>query len=181
MNTSNRPASNRAASNRTATVAAAVLIGLGILFLAMNLLDISFGKIWPIIFVIIGLGFYAPILIVPQARPALAALFIPGTVMLGLGAIFFYNIIFDDWGAWAYVWALIPASVGIGLILAARIGSWGGQVQTVGLWMVLISGAVFSLMAMFLGSRNFGAIGPIVLILVGAWLLFRAMPRSNPV
>ena len=38
-----------------------------------------------------------------------------------------------------------------------------------------------SLMAMFLGSRNFGAIGPIVLILVGAWLLFRAMPRSNPV
>jgi hypothetical protein len=173
--------SNRAASNRTATVAATVLIGLGVVFLAFNLLDISFGKIWPIIFVVIGLGFYAPILTMPQARPALAALFIPGSVMLGLGVIFFYNVIFDDWGSWAYIWAMIPASVGLGLILAARIGGWGGQVQTVGLWMALISVAVFSLMAMFFGSRNFGAIGPIVLILAGAWLLFRAMQRSTPV
>ena len=166
------------ASNRAATVTAVLLIGLGILFLAINLLGLDFSRIWPIIFLIIAAGFYLPVFFAPVAREGLAALFIPGTIMLGLGLIFFYNTLFDDWGSWAYIWTLIPASVGVGLVLAAKAGGWGSGVTSVGLWMALISVAVFGLLAMLFGSRVFGTLGPIILIGAGVLLLIRSFQRS---
>ena len=150
-----------------------ILIGLGILFLAVNFLDIDLGRVWPLIFFVIGAGFYTPVLLMPQARAGLAALFIPGTIMIGLGVIFLYNTLTGDWGSWAYAWSLIPAFVGIGLILASRFGRWQGDTARAGLWMALGSAAVFSVLAMFFGSRTFGAIGPILLIGLGVLLLFR--------
>ena len=35
--------------NRPSSVVAAILIGLGLLFLAFNFLDIDLGKVWPLI------------------------------------------------------------------------------------------------------------------------------------
>ncbi len=160
--------------NRPSSVVAVILIGLGILFLAVNFLDIDLGRVWPLIFFVIGAGFYAPVLLMPQARAGLAALFIPGTIMIGLGVIFFYNTLTGDWGSWAYAWSLIPAFVGIGLILATRFGQWQGDTARAGTWMALGSAAVFSVLAMFFGSRTFGAIGPILLIGLGVLLLFRS-------
>ena len=165
-------------SNRTPIVAAGLLIGLGILFLAINLLGIDFGRVWPIIFIVIAIGFYLPAILLPEARAALAALFIPGTIMLGLGLIFFYNTLTGDWESWAYAWSLIPAFVGLGMIFAARIGNWGQALVTVGLWLALIGGAIFGIMAMLFGSQAFSAIGPIVLIVLGVLMLFRSMQRS---
>jgi hypothetical protein len=160
--------------NRPSSVVAVILIGLGILFLAVNFLDIDLGRVWPLIFFVIGAGFYTPVLLMPQARAGLAALFIPGTIMIGLGVIFFYNTLTNDWGSWAYAWSLIPAFVGIGLILASRFGRWQGDTARAGTWMALGSAAVFSVLAMFFGSRTFGAIGPILLIGLGVLLLFRS-------
>jgi hypothetical protein len=164
--------------NRPSSVVAVILIGLGILFLAVNFLDIDLGRVWPLIFFVIGAGFYTPALLMPQARAGLAALFIPGTIMIGLGVIFFYNTLTGDWGSWAYAWSLIPAFVGIGLILASRFGHWQGDTARAGTWLALGSAAVFSVLAMFFGSRTFGAIGPILLIGLGVLLLFRSSRAS---
>ncbi len=164
--------------NRPSSVVAVILIGLGILFLAVNFLDIDLGRVWPLIFFVIGAGFYTPVLLMPQARAGLAALFIPGTIMIGLGVIFFYNTLTGDWGSWAYAWSLIPAFVGIGLILASRFGQWQGDTARAGTWLALGSAAVFSVLAMFFGSRTFGAIGPILLIGLGVLLLFRSSRAS---
>lgn len=165
--------------NRPSSVVAVILIGLGLLFLAFNFLDIDLGKTWPLIFFVIGAGFYAPVMLMPQARAGLAALFIPGTILIGLGVIFTYNVITDDWGSWAYAWSLIPAFVGIGLILASRFGRWQGDSLRAGLGLAIGSGAVFSILAMFFGSRTFGAIGPVLLIGLGVLLLFRASRGST--
>ena len=159
--------------NRPSSVVAAILIGLGLLFLAFNFLDIDLGRVWPLIFFVIGAGFYMPALLRPQARAGLAALFVPGTIMIGLGVIFMYNTLTDDWGSWAYAWTLIPAFVGLGLIFAARLGRWQGDSGRAGLWLALGSATVFSVLAMFFGSRTFGTIGPVLLIGLGVWLLFR--------
>ena len=159
--------------NRPSSVVAAILIGLGLLFLAFNFLDIDLGRVWPLIFFVIGAGFYMPALLRPQARAGLAALFVPGTIMIGLGVIFMYNTLTGDWGSWAYAWTLIPAFVGLGLIFASRLGRWQGDSARAGLWLALGSATVFSVLAMFFGSRTFGSIGPVLLIGLGVWLLFR--------
>ncbi len=161
-------------AQRKPITAATILIGVGVLFLIINFFGIDFGRIWPLIFLVIGAAFYIPIVLLPEARAALAALFIPGTILIGLGLIFFYNTLSGDWDSWAYMWTLIPAFVGIGLILAARAGGWANTIVTTGLWLALGSGALFSLIAMFAGSQAFGAIGPLVLIAIGVLFLIRA-------
>ena len=163
--------------NRGSIVVGGILILIGAIFLFVNVFQINFGQIWPIIFFIIGAGFYLPVLLMPNERQNLAGLLIPGTILFGLGAIFFYNIFTDNWGSWAYIWALIPASVGLGLLLAARVGHWGGDTMKVGFWMFVISTGVCLVLAAFFGGGNAGLIGAILLIVLGVVLLIQSMRR----
>ena len=162
---------------RGSIVVGGILVLIGAIFLFVNVFQIDFGEIWPIIFFIIGAGFYLPVLLMPRDRQNLSGLLIPGTILFGLGAIFFYNILADDWGSWAYIWTLIPASVGLGLLFAARVGNWGGDTMRVGLWMFVISTAVCLVLAAFFGGGNAGLIGAILLIGLGAFLLIRSIRR----
>jgi hypothetical protein len=172
------PAVEPAASNSRATVVVGgILILIGAIFLFVNVFQINFGQIWPIIFFIIGAGFYVPVLLMPRDRQNLAGLLIPGTILFGLGTIFFYNIFADNWGSWAYIWTLIPASVGLGLLLAARVGHWGGDTLKVGFWMFVISTGVCLILAAFFNGGNVGSIGAILLIGLGVFLLIRSIRR----
>jgi len=163
--------------NRASVVVGGILILIGAIFLFVNVFHINFGQVWPIIFFIIGAGFYLPVLFMPRERQNLAGLLIPGTILFGLGVIFFYNILATNWGSWAYIWTLVPASVGLGLLLAARVGHWGGDTMKVGFWMFVIStGACFILAAFFSGG-NVGAIGAILLIGLGVVLLIQSIRR----
>ena len=172
------PAAPVAAGNpRGSVVAGGILILIGAVFLVVNVLHIDFGKIWPVIFFIIAGGFYLPVLMMPNDRKNLSGLLIPGTILAGLGVIFFYNTLSDDWGSWAYIWTLIPASVGLGLLLAARVGEWGGDTMKVGFWMFIISIAACLILAAFFGGGNASAIGAILLIGLGLYLLIRSIRR----
>ncbi len=163
--------------NRASVVIGGILILIGAIFLFVNVFHIDFGQVWPIIFFIIGAGFYLPVLLMPRDRQNLAGLLVPGTILFGLGTIFFYNIFADNWGSWAYIWALIPASVGLGLLFAARVGNWGGDTMKVGFWMFVISTGVCLILAAFFGGGNVGAIGAILLIVLGVFLLIQSIRR----
>ncbi len=164
--------------SRTSVVVGGILILIGgDLSLALNVFHIDFGQVWPIIFFIIGAGFYLPVLLMPRDRQNLAGLLVPGTILFGLGVIFFYNIFADNWGSWAYIWTLIPASVGLGLLLAARVGHWGGDTMKVGFWMFVISTGVCFILAAFFSGGNVGAIGAILLIGLGVVLLIQSIRR----
>jgi hypothetical protein len=167
----------KTSDSRTSIVIGGILIVLGGIFLALNVFRIDFGQVWPILFFIIGAGFYLPVLLMPHDRQNLAGLLIPGTILFGLGTIFFYNIFADNWGSWAYIWTLIPASVGLGLLLAARVGNWGGDTMKVGFWMFVISTGVCLILASFFGGGNAGAIGAILLIVLGVFLLIQSIRR----
>jgi hypothetical protein len=172
------PASETSTSNsRTSVAIGGILILIGAIFHFVNVLHINFGQVWPIIFFIIGAGFYLPVLLMPRDRRNLAGLLVPGTIMFGLGVIFFYNILAANWGSWAYIWTLIPASVGLGLLLAARVGHWGGDTLKVGFWMFVISTGVCFVLAAFFNGGNVGSIGAILLIGLGVVLLIQSIWR----
>ena len=158
-------------------IAGSLLILIGAIFLVFNVLHIDFGKVWPIIFFIIAAGFYLPVLLMPAERKNLSGLLIPGTILTGLGVIFFYNTLSGDWGSWAYIWALIPASVGLGLFFAARVGKWGDDTMKGGFWMFVISAAICLIMAAFFNGGNVGALGAILLIGLGVYLLLQSVRR----
>ncbi len=172
------PTSGATSTSRGSIIAGSILVLLGAVFLAFNVLRIDFGKVWPIIFFIIAAGFYLPVLLMPNERKNLSGLLIPGTILAGLGVIFFYNTLTDDWSSWAYIWTLIPAAVGLGLLLAARVGQWGGDVMKVGFWMFVISAAVCLILAALFGGGNAGAIGAVLLIGLGVYLLIQSMRRN---
>jgi hypothetical protein len=164
-------------TDRSSTIVAFALIGLGALFLLFNLTGLDLGRTWPAIFFVIAAGFYLPPIVWPSARPGLAALFIPGSVVLMLGLIFFYNTLTEDWASWAYAWTLIPGGVGLGLALAARFGEWGRGTLWVGIWMIVGSVAVFGFFGTLFGGTALRAIGPAALIAVGLLLLWRSLAR----
>jgi len=165
-------------TDRSGTVVAVVLIGLGVLFLAFNLIPgLDIGQMWPIIFFLIAGAFYLPAIVWPSERKALAGLYIPASIMLVLGLIFLYDTITGDWGSWAYMWTLIPGGVGLGLALGSRIGGWGRDTMQVGIWMMVGSLVAFAFFGLFFGSALIRTIGPLLLIAGGALLLLRALRR----
>lgn len=167
---------------RGRVVAAIFLIGLGVVLFGLNFFPtLKAGITWPVIFFIFTAAFYLPPLIWPEARQGLAALFIPGSVMLVLGSIFSYNMFSGDWESWSYIWALIPAGVGFGLMLAAWIGQWGKSTMWAGLWIMLSSVTVFSILSALFGSVTLKSVGPVLLIFSGIMLIVQTLikPFTN--
>jgi hypothetical protein len=162
-------------TNRPNLFLAVVLIGIGLIFLILNLIPgMDLRRTWPVIFFVLSAGFFLPAFVWPEARRGLAGMFIPGAILAALGLIFIYNSLSGEWSSWAYAWTVIPAGVGLGLFLASVYGGWGRTVSWVGIWMMLASLAIFSLLAaLFGGGSILSIVGPVVLILIGVLLLVR--------
>ena len=160
--------------NRGSILGAILLIGMGILFLLLNLGGVSVEKTWPIIFLALGAICCLPPLLWPDLRGWLAGFCIPGGILLSLGAIFIYNTLSGDWASWGYAWILLNSGVGLGLVLAAWMGGWGREMAAIGWWMFIISAAVFSIFATLFGGSVLKAAGPVVLILCGVWMAVRS-------
>lgn len=168
-------------NTRGSLVAGIILIGLGVLFFLFNVIPgFHIGALWPMIFVLLAAGFFIPPLLWPQQRQGLSGLFIPGSIMLMLGLIFFYNTFTNDWASWAYAWTLIPGGVGLGLWLGSWYGRWGKDSMLTGQWMLAISVLVFGLFGMLFGSPALKIAGPILLILGGVLLMVRAFRKPQP-
>jgi len=160
-------------TNKGSVILAGGLIGIGVLFLAINLLP-GVQATWPILFFIIAAMFFLPPFIWTDARRGLSGLMIPGAIFTVLGLIFTYNTLTGDWVSWAYAWTLIPGGVGRGLALAAQYGGWGKGTTWVGVWLGLGSVAVFSIFAALVGGPVLRAVGPALLIVLGLVFLLRS-------
>src|SRR4029079_19342211 len=100
----------------------AVLVGLGILFLLVQLFDFQFGQwLWPLIIIIPGLFCFVGMVL--GGKPA-GPLAIPGSIVTTIGLLLFYQNTFNHFESWAYAWALIPFAVCIGLVIN---GTWSEQ------------------------------------------------------
>lgn len=170
---------------RSGLVGGAILVALGMTFLFQRTIHLDFnivGLAWP--FFIIGPGLLLFTLMILGGRGA-GSLAIPASVVTTIGLILLGQSIFDYYESWAYVWALIPTAVGVGMAIG---GFWDGKRQLVrvglgmvsgGLTMFLIFGSFFELF--IFGRGHLGAyVWPVVLIAVGlALLLGRSRSRAT--
>jgi hypothetical protein len=110
---------------------------------------------------------------------SIGPLAIPGTILSGLGLLLAWQNLNGAWDSWAFAWPLIPAFVGLGLLLAflrSRV------MRTIGLSMLAWSLVVFALFGIFFAGH--GALiflWPVILILAGVVVLFQAFLVRSPV
>ena len=131
---------------------------------------------WP--WYIIGAG---AIFIFFSLLSGIGGLAIPGTIIGTVGGILYYQSITGDWESWSFAWALVPAAVGLGIILGSLIeGHWRGI--RAGLWVMVINLGLF---VVFWGAfrRNSTALAtywPVIVIAFGVLLLVQAFfPRKQ--
>lgn len=146
-------------------VAGIFLIILGLVFLAGNIFAVS-GS-----FLFLGLGIAFLIARVVTGRRGFA---VPSGILLGFGAFVALNasgLLLDETGAWFFVF------LGLGFALVYVIG-W----QFDRYWPLFPAVALLAFGALLLGVTgvlpvafvaNVAALWPIILILIGAWLVFR--------
>lgn len=134
---------------------------------------------WPVWVIGIGISFF--LLAVIARVPGLA---VPAAIVAGIGGILYYQNQTGDWGSWAYAWALIPGFVGIGIFLSDLMEGRLAHGLREGLRLVVISALMFAVFGAFLGGPDYlGDYWPILLILVGLWMLGRGLffPRRSVV
>jgi hypothetical protein len=164
---------------RSSFAGAILLIGVGLFYLAVAMLpavkELAYGReTWPYQVIALGLLFY-----VAGILAFSPALFIPATIITGLGGILYYQNITGNWASWAYMWALLPGFAGLGLLLFGLFGRKMGAIIG-GLW-CLFSGLIFfSIFGLAFGHLPYmDKVWPLAIILLGFFLLLRAIRRKN--
>ena len=76
---------------------------------------------WPVLFIGLSLFFLVPGILGGPNRRLRAGMMIPGALLAGVGAALLYTSLTDRWGAWAYLWSVLPFSFGLGMYGAGWI------------------------------------------------------------
>jgi hypothetical protein len=167
-----------ASRRRTNLIGGIILILAGALFLAVQLLPglvppFNIVISWPLI--VVGVGVLLLVFGILVSSPGMA---VPACIVSGIGAILYYQNLTGDWGSWAYAWTLIPGFTGVGIILAGLLGGTFKQSLRDGGGLIVISVIMFAIFSSFLGGPHIlGVYWPVLIILLGLWLLIRAFLR----
>jgi len=149
-----------------------LLVVFGILLLAREIWP-QFFPDWDWPFIIIGLGVVFLLWAIFSGAGGLA---VPGSILAGLGGIFYYQNLTGDWESWTYIWALIPGFVGLGVILSGIIDRNYKEAFSGGLILLLISGVLFFAFGQAFGLQpEITKYWPALLILLGLIALVRAL------
>jgi len=162
-------------SANTESLVGALLVGGGLLLLLLRL----FGRddlLWPFFIIVPGLALAGAAIFSGWRSKQMAS---AGLVIAGIGLILLVQAIFDYHRSWAYAWTLLPLAGGAGLLLYGWQHGDEAAVEK-GRNIVQWSAAAFVVLAaafelLFFDNRYIGTglVLPIVLIVIGGFLLMR--------
>lgn len=161
--------------NRGRVIAAAILILLGIYLFAVQFVPALRAftvneNNWPLIIVGIGVLFLLGALLTWTP-----GMMVPAAILMGLGALLFWQNATNNWGSWAYAWTLFPGFAGVGTFLMFLMQGNLRQAIIAGGTPILISAAAFLIFGSFFGALGmFGQYWPLLLILLGVIFLAQA-------
>ena len=182
-------------SRASAVVGGLLLIGAGVLLLAVNTfnmqLPFDFGRIgWPVFVIAPGVALLIVGLI--GSGEAGVGLAVAGGIDTTVGSILAYQYSTDHWVSWAYAWALIaPTSVGASMLLWGTLHRSGSMARQglsglgVGLVLFIVGFAFFEGVLNLGGTRGLAPLGrqalPVALIGAGVLVIVtRLWPRPRP-
>ena len=169
-----------AQQRRTALAGGIILIVLGVMFLAGQIMPglsrwLRIEYSWPLW--VIGSGAFLFILGLMTGAPGLA---VPACIVGGIGGLLYWQNATGNWGSWAYAWTLIPGFVGLGTLLMGILGEKPRESITGGLWLMFISLILFFIFgSVFGGLGMFGPYWPVLLIGLGVVVLLRSFLRRH--
>jgi len=154
---------------------ARILIGIGLFILLSQIFNFSIGAMaWPLFVILPGLPFLYFAL---TGGKYSSGLIFPGLIITGTGAILMYQNTFNHFESWAYIWALYPVFIGMGMIFNGKRMNIAPEVST-GRGMIrygLITLASFAILfEVFIFQNVFGGLTEYLLplMLIGAGVLF---------
>lgn len=169
---------------RSSLVIGILLLLVGGWFLAVQLLPglgdwFKVEVSWPLI--VIGAGLFLLLVGLLSGVPDMA---VPAAIVSGIGGLLYWQNSTGNWASWAYVWTLIPGFVGVGVILAGLFGGRAGRAVREGGGLLVVSLVLFVVFSAVLGplvggAPLLGAYWPVVLIVLGLWLLARPWVRGR--
>lgn len=155
-----------------------ILIVVGAVVFVVQVLGYDVARYgWPLIVVGVGVVLLATGLVgIDRSR----GLVYPGMIVTTVGLILLYQSTFNDWKSWAYMWALIPASVGLATALHATLTGHpervrGGLSTFSGFVVVGVLGLAFFEGILHISGRDLGLVGeylfPLLLVAAGVLIL----------
>lgn len=158
-----------------------VLVGGGIALLILNrILGGTLNIALPLVFLVLGGGFF---ILVFSLRPRwrwASLLFIPAALLTAFGIIFLLNVVTGDWGAWAYAWLFLIAAIGAGLLLANHDHMLPPVFDIVG-WSLTTAGITFfALFGAITGGQLIQVMAPILLVAAGLSLRWLKLDHILP-
>jgi hypothetical protein len=164
---------------RSSLATALALIAIGAWFLAIELVpalkSFAYGSTtWPL--PIIGAGVLLALIGLVTWNPVL---FIPASIVGGIGCLLYWQNTTGNWESWAYAWALIPGFAGVGTVLNGLL-SGERRTTVAGGWMIFNSLVLFAIFGSFLGGLGLvSRYWPFLLIALGVLLLAQGLFRRR--
>jgi hypothetical protein len=180
MSTPTEPQRARSGS-AGAAVLGAILVVLGLIFLAGQQFNIDIGAAtWPLYVIVPGVALAT--LGLTQRRGS--GLTIAGSVVTVTGLVLLYQNATDHWESWAYAWALVaPGGSGLGMLLyGTRSGD--RQMARSGFWTIVAAIAIFAVgLAFFEGIIGISGeplalprwVLPVAVVVIGVVVLLRGL------
>ena len=160
---------------RSSLTLGVVLILLGGIFLANRLvpgLELVFS--WP--WIVIGVGAALLVIGLLVGAPDMA---VPACIVGGIGGILYYQNLTGNWSSWSYAWALIPAFVGVGMLVAALLGARSRYAYREAIRSILVGLVLFVVFGSIFGAFSWlGAYWPLLLVAAGVVILVEGLIRK---
>lgn len=138
---------------------------------------------WPVLLIALSLFFLGPALLGRQNARLRAGMAIPGALLLGGGIALLYSSLNDRWGAWSYLWTVLPFSFGIGMYAAGWIAD-APAFKWIGSGVAAGSVVAYLALATAFGGEAFRLIGALGIIALGLALtvggLAERLSRKSP-
>lgn len=166
--------------NRPISITSAIIILIGIALLILNIvLGDQYNVALPLIFWVLGGGFFILIFRFREEWSWASYLYIPAFLLIAFGLIFTLNVLTKDWSSWAYAWLLLIAAIGIGGIFAEKGQSWPILLRYIAWGMAIAGITFFGVFGVIKGGAFIQIVAPMLLVAAGFGLRILRKPGAK--